>query len=395
MAKQQVQSASRLAYIDWMRGLACVVMFQTHCYDAWLKPEARQTAFYRWSRIGGTLPAPLFLFLAGISFALVTDKLLKKGTPPGQVARKTILRGAEIFGLGLLLRLQEFLISLGWSPWSDLFRVDILNTIGVSMMLMGVFVFLIESTPFRSRSLAQDANGDSRGWILPLASAAAAGAISMLTPLLWTTWRMPWLPWPIESYINGVHNLGEPQAWLFPIFPWSAFAFAGLAAGFLIFSDWAKARGAVIFMLLGVSGIAMIYLSRWLDALPRQLYPVYDYWHTSPNFLMLRLGLLLIILLVVYTWCRWGFGQRGFSPLVQLGQTSLLVYWVHIGFVYGRLSILGHRKSSIFEATLGLLIICVAMLALSIGRTRWKQRRHQVPNRGIADSSSALRAFSE
>ena len=56
--------------------------------------------------------------------------------------------------------------------------------------------------------------------------------ISLLTPLLWTTWRPSWLPWPIESYIDGVHNLGTPQAWLFPIFPWAAFSFIGLAVGF-------------------------------------------------------------------------------------------------------------------------------------------------------------------
>ena len=55
-----------------------------------------------------------------------------------EVARITIWRGAEIFGLGFLFRLQEFVIALGWAPWSDLFRVDILNAIGMSMMLMGL-----------------------------------------------------------------------------------------------------------------------------------------------------------------------------------------------------------------------------------------------------------------
>ena len=88
----------RLAYIDWMRGLACVLMFQTHCYDSWLSPEARKTTFFMWSQLGGTLPAPLFLFLAGISFALVTDKLRQKGVPPNAIARTTIRRGAEISG---------------------------------------------------------------------------------------------------------------------------------------------------------------------------------------------------------------------------------------------------------------------------------------------------------
>ncbi|MFZ0336803.1 MAG: acyltransferase family protein, partial [Terracidiphilus sp.] len=65
----------RLAYIDWMRGLACVLMFQTHCYDSWLSPDARKSAVYVWSQLGGTLPAPLFLFLSGISMALITERL--------------------------------------------------------------------------------------------------------------------------------------------------------------------------------------------------------------------------------------------------------------------------------------------------------------------------------
>src|SRR6185437_10035877 len=33
--------SQRLETFDWMRGLACVLMFQTHCYDAWLAPAAR------------------------------------------------------------------------------------------------------------------------------------------------------------------------------------------------------------------------------------------------------------------------------------------------------------------------------------------------------------------
>ncbi len=133
----------RLAYIDWMRGLACVLMFQTHCYDSWLNPEARKTTFFMWSQLGGTLPAPLFLFLAGISFALVTDKLRQKGLAPNRIAQKTIRRGAEILALGLLFRLQEYVIAWGWAPWSDLLRVDILNTIGISMMLMGGMCWIV------------------------------------------------------------------------------------------------------------------------------------------------------------------------------------------------------------------------------------------------------------
>jgi uncharacterized membrane protein len=347
-----------------MRGLACVLMFQTHCYDSWLSPSARQSKFFTYSQLGGTFPAPLFLFLAGISFALVAQKLRQKNLASAQIARTTIRRGAEIFGFGLLFRLQEYVIAWGWAPASDLLRVDILNTIGISMMLMGVLCWLLLSLQRKAKATL----------VIVLASTATALLISLLTPLLWTTWRPDWLPWPIESYINGVHNLGTPQAWLFPIFPWTGFALAGLAAGFTLQSDWAHQREAATFILAGAAGLALVAASRWLDHQPRQLYPVYDYWHTSPNFFLIRVGMLLVILCACYSWCRWGAGSRRFSPLIPLGQASLLVYWVHIEFVYGRASILPKHSDSIRTASMGLLTIFLAMLTLAYFRTRLKGR---------------------
>src|SRR5580700_6504291 len=100
-------SSSRLAWIDWMRGLACVLMFQTHCYDAWLGGDTRNTSFLKESQRLGTLPAPLFLFLAGISFALVTGRLISKNLTPLEITLTMIRRGAEILAFGLLFRLQE------------------------------------------------------------------------------------------------------------------------------------------------------------------------------------------------------------------------------------------------------------------------------------------------
>lgn len=337
-------------------------MFQTHCYDAWLSPQARKTTFFMDSQLGGTFPAPLFLFLAGISFALVTDKLIQKNVAPAQIARTTIRRGAEIFGFGLLFRLQEYLIAWGWAPWSDLLRVDILNTIGASMMLMGVLCWLVLATGSQTHARLR----------LGVSAALTALGISLLAPPLWTTWRPDWLAWPLESYVNGVHNLGTPQAWMFPIFPWAGFAFAGLAIGFLLQGAWSRSHEGLLFLYAAMGGVALIVVARWLDAQPRQLYAVYDFWHTSPNFFLIRLGTLLIILWASYAWCRWGAAQWRFSPLIQLGQTSLLVYWVHIEFVYGRVSILPKQAESIRGATVGLGIIFLMMLALSIARTKLK-----------------------
>lgn len=364
----QPAKASRLAFIDWMRGLACVLMFQTHCYDAWLSPEARKSTFFMYSQLGGTLPAPLFLFLAGISFALVTDKLIVKGVTAQQIARSTIGRGAEIFALGLLFRVQEYLIAWGWAPWSDLFRVDILNTIGLSMMLMGLTCWMVLAGSGRVAHRAR----------LGITAAVAALSISLMTPPLWTTWQPRWLPWELESYVNGVHNLGAPQAWLFPIFPWAGFAFAGLAIGFLLLAERTVRHEARLMPLAGVFGLGLIQGARWLDSRPLHFYATYDFWHTSPAFFLIRVGLLLVILSASYAWCRWGPAEWGFSPLIQLGKTSLLVYWVHIEFVYGRFSILAKRAQSIGRASVGLLMIFLAMLALSLARTKLKGRGKRI-----------------
>jgi hypothetical protein len=48
-----------------------------------------------------------------------------------------------------------------------------------------------------------------------------------------------------------------------------------------------------------------------------------------------------------------------------------MVYWVHIIFVYGRLSILPKHKQGIPAATLGIAIIFIAMTLLSMARTHY------------------------
>jgi len=380
-----------------MRGLACVLMFQTHCYDAWLGGNARNTSFLNGSQRLGTLPAPMFLFLAGMSFALVVDKLIHQNLGPAEITRTMVRHGAKIMAFGFLFRLQEFLMAWGWAPWSDVLRVDVLNIIGLSMILMALTCGLTltfcrkahdwhpaaprAGIPSGAPQITENELGFSR-WrsAIVVTAVAVAALIALLTPPLYTTWRPTWLPWPLESYIDGCHNLGSPKPWLFPLFPWSAFAFAGLAAGFFLFrdlpfQDQARNQPAKTLALFAAIGAAAILVARQLDHSSFHLYSTYDYWHTSPNFLMMRVGMLLVICFLSYAWCRWGWATRGFSPLIQLGQTSLLVYWVHIEFVYGRFSLLPKLAESIPTATRGLLEITLFMLILSLLRTRinWKK----------------------
>jgi uncharacterized membrane protein len=364
----------RVAYIDWMRGLACLVMFQTHCYDSWLGGAARKTQFFAYSQLGGTLPAPLFLFLAGVSVALATDRSWQQGIAASRIARSTMLRGLEIFGWGLLFRVQEFLLGQPWAPWTDLLRVDVLNIIGLSIVFLGALIGAVSWFASPSQEEKTAALPPALRVRLAFAALLAALGIALVTPPLWTTYRPRWLPWFLESYVNGVHIFDKPQSWLFPFFPWAAFAGAGLAIGFFLLSPWGRRHELAATVSTAAGGAGLIALGLWLDAQPRHIYAIYDFWHTSPEFFLIRAGVVMSIIFFTYAWCRWGAGQWGFSPLIELGRQSLVVYWVHIEFVYGRFSILKKNAQGIAGATAGVLIIFAAMTVLATILNRTKGR---------------------
>jgi fucose 4-O-acetylase-like acetyltransferase len=141
--------------------------------------------------------------------------------------------------------------------------------------------------------------------------------------------------------------------------------------------------------VIGGAGVLCCAVALLLDHAPIRLYAVYDYWHTSPLFLLLRCGILLLIMFAAYAWCAWGLARNGLSPAIQLGKTSLLVYWVHIEFVYGRLSILPKHKCTVLQATVGLCIIFLAMLVLSLVRTNWKSRHSEAQTQAATSTPAA------
>ncbi len=205
------------------------------------------------------------------------ESCCEKGRAPNQIAKITIRRGAEIFALGLLFRLQEYLIAWGWAPWSDLFRVDILNTIGMSMMLMGVLCWIVLALRVASSStqrLCGSPPAEPQWRLLcsrlpcgPPGGRTGCPGRSSRTLTAFTTWARR-RPGSFRSF-PGVHS---------PLRDWrSDFCFSRNG------QNCTKARRS---HGLASSGVAFILAARWLDARHSQLYSTYDYWHTSPNFFL-------------------------------------------------------------------------------------------------------------
>ncbi len=155
----------RRRYLDWVRGLAVLIMMQAHVLDSWTRVDVRRSWQFAWSMIVAGFGAPLFLFLAGVSVALSAGSKSRRGGDDAAAAAAVIKRGAWIFALAFLFRIQAWV--LGWGPPRTLLKVDILNVMGPSVAAAGA-VWGLFRVPL-SRSLA---------------FAVSTVALSLMTPIV-------------------------------------------------------------------------------------------------------------------------------------------------------------------------------------------------------------------
>ena len=94
---------NRREYLDWLRGVAVLIMVEAHLFDAWVRILDRSEPSYRWAIAVGGYSAPLFLFLAGVTTALATGSRLRKGLTTSEVAAIGRRRGWQPPSCGLRL----------------------------------------------------------------------------------------------------------------------------------------------------------------------------------------------------------------------------------------------------------------------------------------------------
>jgi uncharacterized membrane protein len=341
----------RIEVVDWLRGVAVVLMIVAHGSDAWLLPSAKSGAVYGIIKIASGIPARLFLLLVGVSAAIQFEAGLAKGVDGRAMRARLANRGLQVIALAYLFRLQEWLLSRFYGGWEALFRVDILNAIGASMLVVA--------------AVATPRNG--RRKILP--SLILAGVFLGLGPLIGPALFPAWLPRPITSYVGGQ----RPMAW-FSLFPWGAWALVGVAVGHIWVRSNRDARllaRCFLFTFLGGALLATaVVIVRGIDPLIIR-YPSEVVQQMGPGTFFHRLGIIGILAGIGFAWCRAIHGR--FSALRQLGRTSLLIYWVHIEFCYGSMVYALRGRFRLPGATLLMAILTLLMLGLSLLKTRYSR----------------------
>jgi uncharacterized membrane protein len=361
----------RRGYIDWLRGLAVVVMIEAHTLDAWTRPQDRELTSFGWAMILGGLGAPLFLFLAGVAVALSAAAKLRRGADAAAAAAAVRRRGWEIFGLAFLFRLQAFALGSG-SSLADLLRVDILNVMGPSIVIAAYYWGRID------RKTPKNADATRRAADVHVNRLIGFGALTlgwaMITPLVRQTPALDPLPPPLEGYFRP-----QPGLTKFTFFPWAAFVFAGTFVGVAL----DRARDPVAerrtIARLGAGGAAVAIGGYACSYLPT-IYERSGFWTSSPTFFFLRTGLLVVSLAAAWLWEQ-GPAGRWWSPMRQLGRTSLFIYWIHIELVYGVLATPIRRQLPFGRAIIAFVLFTLAMLGVSVVKTqvaaRWRARRRE------------------
>jgi uncharacterized membrane protein len=318
----------------------------------------------------GGLPSRMFLLLVGVSAAIGFEGQLARGVDSDKMRGRSVRRGLEILGLAYLFRLQEYTLAGFQGGSSQLWKVDILNAIGFTLLLVAAF--------------AVPRNGRPRT-LLPLLAAAVFLGLGPLIgprPLLWPSLA------PLTSYIGGLRPMAA-----FPIFPWGAWGLLGVVVGHVWLRGsrrWGQPRVFLLTGLVGVACTGTVILVRAID--PHVIrYPSDLAQNMGPGAFFYRLG--IIFALAAVAWIVTALSGDRFSVMKQFGRTSLLVYWIHVNLCYGGISRDLRGRLSVPAATAWILALIALMLAISLAKTRywpgardWIAARIRRPGRAAASA---------
>lgn len=340
---------SRRAYLDWLRGIAVELMIVAHLFDSWTREPDRSTGAYRLAMIVGGMGTVLFLLLAGVAVGLSAGSKWRRTGDRAAAASAVARRGLEIFALAFLFRLQAWF--LGWSSDPrDLLKVDILNVMGPSIVFAALLWRMASGVPARAAIFG-----------------AATLATAFLTPAIRRA-PLAFLPDPVEAYLVPVSGLSG-----FVFFPWLALVFAGALLGVMIDATVPGGGEKQLMTRLAAAGTVLTVGAYGASYLPPLAGPS-EFWSSSPAYLLLRIGAATLGIAAAYGWNH-AFIQPGqWSPLVQLGRTSLFIYWIHVELVYGLISLPLHRALSFWQACAGYMLFTALMLLCSLAKDRVAER---------------------
>lgn len=342
-------SGGRLYALDLARFLAMCFMMQGHVLDALVTRDVIVTTEFPWSiwHLIRGFTAPIFLMVSGAVHAFAT-KREEDGRVREDVIAKRIRWAFTIIGIGYFMmfpagRVWDFPF-VSEAGWRGFWAVNILQLTGATMLL---FVVTMAGT----RSVAQ--MGRRALWVM--------AGILLASPLLQAAGTMDYLPLWLSDYLTDANGS------LFPMFPFSAYLFAGLAVGARLreipvdVRDQKMKRHAWKFgvMITGFSLLAQFTLVQLgvSNALLEDSMSITLFFRRAGVVLMF---FSLAVVILEKTW-----SMR--ETWAMFGTKSLWIYVIHLVLLFGTPWIAGLGRTHYRTMTLGEgAVVAAAIIALTL-----------------------------
>lgn len=369
------KDGSRLYLLDFVRIVAIVAMVQGHVISALARQgdlNYQSFGFMVWNFFRG-LTAPTFLMISG-AVAVFANKRRQDGTlPPATVVRR-ILRSLLLVAVGYLLVFPARSVRhLGWvseDGWKAFFAVNILQLVGVSLLLM---TLLFAST--------------RNSWQVAVASGALGVAVLLFSPYAYAfDWNSVFFR-PVASYFS--YQTGS----VFPVFPYTAYMLLGVPLGAALERMDAMKRAAAFDWKIPALGAILVAASLGVSCVPGiNFYPRHDVYNAGPLFSVIKVGA-IFVLLGPLSWLYRLFAPA--SAWIQLfGAKALNFYVLHLVVLYGSpwWGGLASRYAASLPVSLslswatGVAVFCFA----AIGALEWFRRRWKWAGRAYAAGLCAL-----
>lgn len=326
--------------VDLARGFTVAIMPAVHAASLYGTPAVHRSWLGRLLAALAEGPgAQLFLFLMGLSLTLGRKK------PPSRL----LGRALQLLGEGLLLNALRLVLPyrLGWLPPALLRDLGIPPGRGASrrLLLLGDILpcaaaaYLTAGLLYRRRRYGMPA-----AVLAPLVAAAS--------PAVWALSRRH----PRHALLSLLG--GEPPRVFFPVFPWMAYALAGLAWGARLRSAPAQRLRLEALAL----GLVLLLAGHRLRRREPKAWNV-SFYRLGPGGTLTHMGIVML------WWCLCMVGAarlQGSRPqrfLAALSRQITPVYRRQWLLVLWGLPLFGYRKAGLLKTLAGMLCATVLTFA--------------------------------
>jgi uncharacterized membrane protein len=327
-------------------------MFFVHPAVAWMTPEAKTSLYFRnFMHVSGMI-APMFMFLAGLSIAIIAERSQASGRRIIDTKKRISIRGAEILLLGYALHVFMYFLGGAWGSILRALKVDILHCIGLSMVVIPWIAWPRRGLNYSALILAV---------LMPILSMAM--------------YRLP-VETILPTFIASYFTTKSAYA-LFPFIPYAAWMMFGVFFGPIFLKSihskssekrfWTTVVIAAILMWATGKGLKFVYYAFFLDTLGTDKSQIKG----VPHYFWMK-GAVILLLLLAGRITSSLFERFTISFWTEFGRFSLFSYCIHLLIIYPLAGSFLYNRLSPFGHLVGSAALTVAMFGLIFA---WKRLR--------------------